>query len=521
MAKTRTSPLLAPAPDRRPSDPKELQRLINETLWKACDSFRGAFDPSEYKNYVLTFMFLKYLSDVWRDTREKLEEQYKDPDLVARKLKRERFVLHEQCTYEYLYEHRRSDDIGGLIDKAITRIEDDNLAKLDGVFRNISFNSEKLGSTRDRNDRLVGLISDFSDPILDFRPSRLGTKWDFIGNAYMYLIERFAANAGKKGGEFFTPHEVSVLLAKLLAPKAGARICDPTCGSGSLLITVAEEVKNAKGEPSKDFSLYGQDSNGDTWALCKLNMFLHGMDSARIEWGHTINNPLLIENDHLMTFDIVVANPPFSLDKWGEERAAADPYTRFERGVPPKSKGDFAFILHMVATAAEGSGKVGVIVPHGVLFRGGREQVIRKKLIEENLLEAVVGLPGNLFYGTTIPAAILIFNKAKTTKDVLFIEASREYQQEKRQNHLREQDIGKIVCTYQAFASVEKYAHRVTPAMIKENDYNLNITRYVDTFEEEAPVDLKAVQKRIDELEEQLVRVKKEMKGYLKELGLN
>lgn len=514
--KTKPAPVI-----ERPTDPKELQRLINDTLWKACDSFRGAFDPSEYKNYVLTFMFLKYLSDVWRDTKEKLEEQYQDPELVARKLKRERFVLPPECTYEFLYQHRRDDNIGELIDKALTHIEDENQAKLENVFRGISFNSEKLGSTKDRNRRLENLISDFHNNILDFRPSVLGTKWDFIGNAYMYLIERFASDAGKKGGEFFTPHEVSVLLAKLLVPKAGARICDPTCGSGSLLITVAEEVKDAKGQPSNNFSLYGQDSNGDTWALCKLNMFLHGMDSARIEWGDTINNPRLIEGDHLMTFDIVVANPPFSLDKWGEERAAADAYKRFTRGVPPKSKGDFAFILHMVQTATEGTGKVGVVVPHGVLFRGAREQAIRKKLIEENLLEAVIGLPGNLFYGTTIPAAILLFNKAKTTKDVLFIEASREYQQEKRQNHLREQDIAKIVRTYQAFASEEKYATRATPAQLRENDFNLNITRYVDTFEEEAPVDLKAVQGRIDELEKELVKVKGEMAGYLKELGLD
>lgn len=514
------APKPAPTVDR-PSDPKQLQRLINDTLWKACDSFRGAFDPSEYKNYVLTFMFLKYLSDVWRDTKEKLEQELKDPALVARKLKRERFVLPDECTYEFLYAHRRDDNIGELIDKALTHIEDENQAKLENVFRGISFNSEKLGSTRDRNRRLENLISDFADPILDFRPSVLGTKWDYIGNAYMYLIERFAAGAGKKGGEFFTPHEVSVLLAQLLAPKAGARICDPTCGSGSLLITVAEEVKDEQGQPSNNFSLYGQDSNGDTWALCKLNMFLHQMDSARIEWGDTINNPRLIEGDHLMSFDIVVANPPFSLDKWGEERASADPYKRFARGVPPKSKGDFAFILHMVATAAEGHGKVGVIVPHGVLFRGGREQVIRRKLIEENLLEAVIGLPGNLFYGTTIPAAILLFNKAKTTQDVLFVEASRDYQQEKRQNHLREQDIEKIVRTYRAFASVEKYATRATPEQLRENDFNLNITRYVDTFEEEAPVDLKAVQQRINELEDQLVKVKGEMAGYLKELGLN
>jgi type I restriction enzyme M protein len=317
----------------------------------------------------------------------------------------------------------------------LAKIEDQNLEKLESVFRNISFNSEKLGQTKDRNRRLKNLLTDFANPILDFRPSVLGRKEDLIGNAYMFLIERFASGAGKKGGEFYTPHEVSELLARLIAPKQGARICDPTCGSGSLLITVAEHVTDKAGKPSNDFSLYGQESNGDTWALSKLNMFLHGMDAAHIEWGDTINNPKLLEGEKLMKFDVVVANPPFSLDKWGYEDAEADRYKRFLRGLPPKSKGDYAFILHMIETTLP-TGKVGVIVPHGVLFRGGAEGKIRQTLIEDNYLDAVVGLPTNLFFGTGIPAAILIFNKARKTKDVLFIDASKEYQEGKKQNVL-------------------------------------------------------------------------------------
>ncbi|MEQ9007439.1 MAG: class I SAM-dependent DNA methyltransferase, partial [Ekhidna sp.] len=289
------------------------QDQINNTLWAACDTFRGAFDSSEYKNYILVFMFLKYLSDVWKDKLDEYRVQYgDDEELLKRKMKRERFVLPEDCTFDYIYDHRNDADIGEKIDKVLARIEDQNLEKLEGVFRNISFNSEKLGQTKDRNRRLKNLIADFANPILDFRPSVLGRKEDLIGNAYMYLIERFASGAGKKGGEFYTPHEVSELLAKLVSPKAGARICDPTCGSGSLLITVAEEVKDKNGKASNDFSLYGQESNGDTWALAKLNMFLHSMDSADIEWGDTINNPLLLEGDNLMKFDVVVANPPFS-----------------------------------------------------------------------------------------------------------------------------------------------------------------------------------------------------------------
>ncbi len=501
--------------NKRPS-----QDDINKALWKACDTFRGAFDSSEYKNYILVFMFLKYLSDVWRDKQEEYKRQYgDDAELIARKMKRERFVLPDDCTFQYIYDNRKKDNIGEIIDKVLAKIEDQNLSKLEGVFRNISFNSDKLGQTKDRNDRLQDLINDFADPVLDFRPSVLGRKEDLIGHAYMYLLERFAAGAGKKGGEFFTPHEVSVLLAMLLNPKAGSRICDPTCGSGSLLITVAEEVKDEEGKNSHDYSLYGQDSNGDTWALCKLNMFLHGMDAAQIEWGHTINNPKLLEGDALMKFDVVVANPPFSLDKWGYDNAEADRHKRFTRGLPPKSKGDYAFIMHMIETCLP-TGKVGVIVPHGVLFRGSSEGKIRKQLIDENLLEAVIGLPSNLFFGTGIPAAILIFNKAKgDNKEVLFIDASKEYQEGKKQNTLRDVDMEKIVKTYQTFETVDKYAYRANLQEIQENDYNLNIPRYVDTFEEEEEVDIPAVQAEIVQLEQELAEVRAEMDAYLKELG--
>jgi type I restriction enzyme M protein len=355
--------------------------------------------------------------------------------------------------------------------------------------------------------------ADFAAPELDLRPSRVG-KEDIIGNTYQYLIGRFASDAGKKGGEFYTPGEVSELLAKLLFPKKGNRICDPTCGSGSLLIQVGDQVGD------NDFSLYGQEMNGSTWALCRMNMFLHHKDSARIEWGDTINNPKLIEKDALMKFDVVVANPPFSLDKWGAETAEADKYHRFHRGVPPKSKGDYAFISHMVEVATEHSGKVGVIAPHGVLFRGSAEGRIRKRLIEENALEAVIGLPGKLFFGTGIPAVILIFNKGKKNKDVLFIDASREFVEGTNQNKLGAEHIARIVATYEAFKTVEKYAYRATPEEIAENDYNLNIARYVETFAPEKEVNLKAVQDEIDELEDHLADVRKQMAAYLKELGV-
>jgi len=502
------------------------QSEINAVLWRACDTFRGVVDPSDYKNYVLTTLFIKYISDVWKDHKAKIEEKYPDdPKMVERQLTRERFRLPHDCTFDFLFERRKADNIGELIDQALEAIEEANTPKLTGVFRKISYNSENLGDTKDRNRRLKALLEDFADPKLDLRPSVIDE--DVIGNAYMYMIERFAADSGKKGGEFYTPTCVSILLAKLLSPSKGSRICDPACGSCSLLIRAANEVKDEDGKPSTNFALYGQESNGATWALGRMNLFLHGKDGADIKWCDTINNPQLLEGDQLMHFDAVVANPPFSLDKWGQENAANDEYRRFHRGIPPKSKGDYAFIQHMIEIALPRTGRVGVIVPHGVLFRGGSEGKIRKALIEENLLDAVVGLPENLFYGTGIPAAILIFDRSREAggdnhkrKDVLFIDASREFKPGKNQNELAEEHIGKIVTTYRERKAIDKYSAVATPELVAENDYNLNIPRYVDTFEEEEEIDIKAVQAEIEQLEDELAKTRKQLDGYLKELGI-
>ncbi|MBZ0169296.1 XRE family transcriptional regulator [Candidatus Methylomirabilis lanthanidiphila] len=514
------------------------QKEINEILWRACDTFRGTLDPTQYKDYILVMLFLKYMSDLWKDKRDQCRERYKgDEKRVERALSRERFIMPVvelkdrdgkveesfPATFDNLYERRTRSNIGELVNIALEAIEDANKAKLENVFRNIDFNSEpNLGQTKDRNRRLNHLLEDFAKPELDLRQSRIGNQ-DIIGNAYEYLISRFAADSGKKGGEFYTPGEVATLLAKLLNAQPGETICDPACGSGSLLIRVAKEVG------SSNFALYGQESNGSTWALCRMNMFLHEMDNARIEWCNTITSPSLVEGDSLMKFNVVVANPPFSLDKWGQDFAENDPYNRFWRGIPPESKGDYAFISHMIETAIEGDGRVGVIVPHGVLFRGGAEGKIRQKLIEGNLLEAVIGLPANLFFGTGIPAAIVIYNRARKPwgqarahrdKHVLFIDASREYQDDKNQSRLRPQDIDKIVEVFGAFKAVDKYAYPATLEEVQENDFNLNIPRYVDTFEPEPDVDIPAVQKEIADLEAELVTVETALAGYLKELGL-
>ncbi|MBI5038198.1 MAG: type I restriction-modification system subunit M [Nitrospirae bacterium] len=509
------------------------QEEINSIAWAACDTFRGPVDPAQYKDYILVMLFLKYISDVWKDHYEGYKKQYGDNDeRIRRKLERERFTLpyvnyedkdtgqKEQFHADFysLCERRTRANIGELINIILDAIEESNKAKLEGVFRNIDFNSEaNLGKTKDRNRLLKHLLEDFNKPQLDLRPSRVSE--DVIGNTYIYLIERFASDAGKKAGEFYTPHKVSELLARLIKPKAGDRICDPACGSGGLLVEAAKEVGG------KDFALFGMEVNGSTWALARMNMFLHGMDSARIEWCNALTNPALVEKDRLMKFNVVVANPPFSLDKWGADEAEHDRFNRFWRGVPPKSKGDYAFISHMIEAALEKEGKVAVVVPHGVLFRGGAEGRIRQKLIEDNLLDAVVGLPANLFPTTSIPVAILLFDRSREKggsgekrRNVLFIDASRGYQSAKTRNLLLEGHIEKIVATCKARKDVDKYAHVAPFEEIKENDFNLNIPRYVDTFEEEEEIDVAAVQKEIDQLESELSEVKAKMAALLKEV---
>ncbi|HXK50062.1 MAG TPA: type I restriction-modification system subunit M [Clostridiales bacterium] len=508
------------------------QKDINNAAWAACDTFRGVVDPAQYKDYILVMLFLKYISDVWNDHYEEYKKTYGDDDTrIRRRLERERFTIPRiqikkdnkvtdefEATYYSLFERRNAPNLGELFNIVLSHIEESNKAKLEGVFRNIDFNSEaNLGRTADRNRRLKKLLEDFHKEILDMKPSRVSE--DVIGNTYIYLIERFASDSGKKAGEFFSPPKVTELVAKLANPKDGDRICDPACGSGGLLIQAAYHVG------SKDFALFGQESNGSTWALCRMNMFLHNFDSARIEWCDTLNSPLLVEKDKLMKFNCVVANPPFSLDKWGAENADSDQYNRFWRGVPPKSKGDWAFITHMIETALEKEGKVAVIVPHGVLFRGAAEGRIRRKMIEENLLDAVIGLPGNLFPTTSIPVAILVFDRSRekgglreADNKVMFIDASRDYDPGKNQNTLSEKHIDKILNTFKERKDVDKYAHLATFDEIRENEFNLNIPRYVDTFEEEEEIDIDEVQKEIDKLEEELVEIKAKMAEKLKEI---
>lgn len=494
------------------------QAEINKAAWGACDTFRGVVDPSVYKDYVLTLLFLKYVSDVWTDHHDKYTVEHADsPELVDAMMQQEAFKLPIDASFSALHKRRHEAGNGERIDKALHAIEEANGEKLRDVFQDISFNSNKLGDEQQKNDILRHLLEDFNKDALDLRPSRVG-QLDIIGGAYEYLISRFAATAGKKAGEFYTPAEVSDLMARLVDPQEGDDICDPTCGSASLLMKCGRLIRNSTG--NKRYALYGQEAIGSTWALAKMNLFLHGEDNHQVEWGDTIRNPKLrTKDDALRHFDVVVANPPFSLDKWGTETAESDKFARFSRGMPPKTKGDYAFILHMVETMKPKSGRMAVVVPHGVLFRGSSEGKIRQKLIEENLLDAVIGLPEKLFFGTGIPAAILLLRKSKPDTSVMFIDASREFISGTNQNALDASHIDKIAATYAARDNVDKYAYRASVDEIGENDFNLNIPRYVDTFEEEAEIDLMAVRGERVRLKGELAELETRMEGYLKELG--
>ncbi|WP_296241830.1 MULTISPECIES: type I restriction-modification system subunit M [unclassified Psychrobacter] len=493
------------------------QSEINKAVWDACDTFRGVISADTYKDFILTMLFLKYLSDMYRDEYNTLMAEYGDADLVKELMSNQRFVLPDGASFWDLYELRHQPGNGQRIDEALHAIEEANGNKLKNVFQDISFNTDRLGNEKKKNELLRHLLEDYGKDVMNLSPSRVGSL-DVIGNAYEFLIKHFAADAGASAGEFYTPPEVSTLLATILAPVEGDAICDPACGSGSLLIKCGAMARKNSG--SRNYELFGQEAIGSTWALAKMNMFLHGEDNHRIEWGDTLRHPLLLDDKgNLLRFDVVTANPPFSLSKWGHEDATDDPHGRYHRGVPPKTKGDYAFITHMIETLKNDTGRMGVVVPHGVLFCASSEGKIRQQLIEENLLDTVIGLPEKLFFGTGIPAAILLFKKNKTDNTVLFIDASNEFKSGKNQNQLTEDNIAKIIETYKARESVDKYAYLASFDEIKENDFNLNIPRYVDTFEEETEIDLDAVRSERLKLKAELDALEAEMAGFLKELG--
>lgn len=490
---------------------KLTQQQLEAHLWESANILRGSIDSSDYKSYIFGLLFLKRINDVFEEQQEALVGKYGDK--IGSQLKDDpdqyQFYVPKKARWQEL--RSKGQDIGTIINVAFESLENDNTT-LEGVLTTIDFNREVL-----TDDILQKLLQHFS--LINLRNSNLSEP-DILGRAYEYLIKMFADDAGKKGGEFYTPTKVVELLVSLLKPQEGMRVYDPTCGSGGMLIQSVDYVKKHGGNPYS-ISLFGQEKNLNTWAISKMNMLLHDLPDHRIEKGDTIRTPKLLEDGELMLFDRVIANPPFSLKNWGREEAENDTFGRFQYGLPPKGAGDLAFIQHMVASL-NSKGMAGVVMPHGVLFRGGTEGKIRQGLLQNDLLEAVIGLPSNLFYGTGIPASILIFSRDKNEGSkgkVLIIAAEQEYQEGKNQNILREEDVAKIVSAFKKYEDIEKYARVVSLEEIKENDYNLNISRYIDKSIEAEPVDINVVLSEIQELENKRNETKERLNIYLQELG--
>ena len=510
---------------------EELQQKLRNQLWTVANTLRGNMSAGDFMYYTLGFIFYKYLSekiektadDILKDDGVSFKQAWNsgDEELKA--------ALKEECIQdlgyfvepEFLYstiismiEHK--ENILPALERSLKKIEDSTIGQdseddFGGLFSDIDLASPKLGKTADDKNRLI------SDVLVNLQGIDFGLNEaediDILGDAYEYMIGQFAAGAGKKAGEFYTPQEVSEILSEIVVTgKTRLKsVYDPTCGSGSLLL------RTARGGNAD--TIYGQEKNPTTFNLCRMNMLLHGIKYKDFE----IHNGDTLENDELgeHQFDAVVANPPFSAE-W----TAADKFNNDDRfskaGVlAPKSKADYAFILHMLYHLNDG-GTMACVAPHGVLFRGAAEGKIRKFLIEKkNYIDAIIGLPANIFYGTSIPTCILVMKKCRQSDDnILFIDASKEFEKVKTQNKLRPEHIQKIIETYRTRAEIEKYSHCATLKEIEENDYNLNIPRYVDTFEEEEEIDIKAVMAEIKELEAKRTELDAQIEVYLKELGI-
>ncbi|MBX9255651.1 type I restriction-modification system subunit M [Desmonostoc muscorum CCALA 125] len=446
---------------------------LYSSLWKSCDELRGGMDASQYKDYVLVLLFVKYVSDKYAGVRDALIE------------------VPEGGGFQDIVAFKGQKDIGDGINKIITKLAEAN--DLKGVIDVADFNdADKLGKGKEMQDRLSNLVAIFENPALNFSKNRADGD-DILGDAYEYLMRNFATQSGKSKGQFYTPGEVSRVISKVisinLAKSSNDTIYDPTCGSGSLLLKAADET-------DVKISIYGQEMDNATRALARMNMILHGHDTAEIWQDNTLSSPYFKDADgSLKTFDFAVANPPFSSKAWSNGlNPADDEFKRFDNyGIPPAKNGDYAFLLHMVRSL-KSNGKGAIILPHGVLFRGNAEAEIRKNLISKGIIKGIIGLPPNLFYGTGIPACIIVLDKenAENRQGIFMIDASKGFVKDGNKNRLREQDIHKIVDVFNKQLEVAKYSRMVPVEEIAGNEYNLNIPRYIDSQEEEDIQDIEA-----------------------------
>ena len=450
--------------------------ILYSKLWESCNTLRskGGMDATQYKDYVLIVLFMKVITDKY----------YKKPGALIQ--------VPEDANFNTMISLKGKKIIGEEFNKILSKIAEEN--DLQNVIDIVDFNDEnKLGKGKDMVEALTGLVEVFQDPELDFSNNRADDN-DVLGDAYEYLMQKFASEAGKSKGQFYTPSEVSKVMSKILkinqATKSPIEVYDMTCGSGSLLIKAGNEAR----EDTRVY-LYGQEKDTNTAGLCVMNMFLHGNETAEIRDGNTLTNPRYIRDGDIRTFDFCVANPPFSVKRWSTDLSSKQEYGRFTGfGRPPENCADYAFLLHMLKSMDPIDGRGAIILPHGVLFRGGQEEEIRKKLLKCGLIEGIIGLPSNLFYGTIISACIIVLDKknAINRNDIFMIDASRFYVKDGNKNKLREEDIRKITDTYLGRIEEEKYSKIVTMEEIEKEEYNLNIPRYIDSSNEETIQDLRA-----------------------------
>jgi type I restriction enzyme M protein len=486
--------------------------FLKAHLWSAADILRGSLDPSEYRQPVMTLLFLKRLNDTFEENAEKLIRKGKTEKEAYGNRHRHSFFVPKTARWSVL--SSAAENIGEIIDEVCRIIEREN-KDLEGVLTNTKYNDKR----KYPDDKLRALISHFNSPRL--RNEDL-EKEDVFGDAYEYLLEEFADQTKKRGGEFFTPREVVRLLVNITEPKEGMKICDPTCGSGGMLIESRKYVERKGGNP-RNLVLEGQESNYGNLAMCKMNMVLHNIVDFKIEYGDILTSPRLVEGGRLKKYDKVLANFPFSMD-WDNKQATKDPYHRFKFGIPPaQDKADFAFIQHMYSSLND-TGQVAVICSQGVLFRGNEESRIRENMIKEDVIEGVIALPPKVFFGTGIPACVLVLNKDKPKirkNRIIFIHAAKDYQEGKVRNLLREQDIEKITNAFKNYKDIEKYCHIANFEELKENEFNLNVPRYVDISTTDEEIDIQKTIDELKELEQERMDLAAQVKDDLKELGFS